>query len=147
MKKPTVRYASDDEMPVDDFWSQRESLAYKAQDGGLKPKELTGVIDLPIYINYRMSDGGVKVRQTSLYLDDCSYDSKDAEINLAKLVVRLPVPDVDMEQCTSRLVEALEKEKKQILADAHMRAMKLDNKIKDLLAITHQPEDGEENAD
>jgi len=136
--KPTVRYAADNECP-DNMWEGRESLAYQFYNNTFKPGELPNRIQVPLYVNYIINEGRLEVQDTSIYIDNGS-NGKDARMNLARLVVELPIPDVQYDECLARVVEALKAEREAILAKAQMEAMRIDDKIQDLLAITYQPE-------
>lgn len=143
--KPTIRYATEAELPDsgDDEqgnckWTKEGTLTRQCSKASYEPCDIPEAVELPVYVCYNIgkySYGNVSVQSHPPKIDDPDF----AKIILTKLVVKTPLPKVEREQCVLGMVEALKKQREEILATAHREAMQIDNRIGDLLAITHQP--------
>ena len=81
------------------------------------------------------------MRDFPIYLD--TERGEDAEVNLGLFIATVTVPPVDHEACVAQVVAALHRERTRIIAEHTMALKQLDDKIGNLLAITHQPVDND----
>lgn len=72
--------------------------------------------------------------------DDISAIADNYQL-LAKAKVIFEIGDVDIPGIQ---IESLKKQKQQILAEAHIRAEKIEQQIQSLMAIEYQPNGGDE---
>lgn len=95
------------------------------------PTTLPKKVTRDIYVMYDIA--GYRSGEISIW--DCDVSGKD-RVLLTAQEVTFKIPSVDMK---TKVIEALESEKNKVIAEAHMKAKELQEKIDSLLALEYHP--------
>lgn len=138
-----VRYATDQELPVErvrygeDGYEEYEN---RMNTPCFEPGRLPERVELPVYIGLGIGKyefGQVAATNYTHHFQDDS-DPDFRKLCLAKVVLSLPLPIVDLSQCVSAMVKSLEKEKEKIRAEAQRQIAEVEERIRHITMIEHK---------
>lgn len=106
------------------------------------PKSLPRKWEMEIFLTLISASEHIETHLSLLPEDRSHYHNGRYQV-LSKATVTFEVGDIDIPGIQ---IESLKKQKQEILAEAHVKAERIDQQIQSLLAIEYQPEsDGGES--
>lgn len=133
-----IRKATIEELP-NDIWREgsKGSFATRFRSSKYKADNIPNVMEIPIYVKYRLSDGEVSVDTTSIYLNSSRPDDKS--ICLGRFVIEVPLSAFTYDEALQEMVACFREEKRTIQAETQRQLDEIDGKIEKLLAIEYKP--------
>ena len=136
--KPTIRLASNEELPISE---KDEGDNQVRRITGVEMENLPDMAKLPVYVKYGIGT----YNAGKITISDSNYglggegDSGFTAICLGRFVIDVPLLKTTRTDCVQAMVKELGAQHDKVLADAHMEAAGIKDRINDLLSIPHQP--------